>query len=114
MLTADRHQMIPKTGDIEIKQLPTMLVFFGRHALKQGGRAGIGRGKPGGKLGIDAAVFLLGGDRQGENFALGKLGKGAAIIRQDGEHDALFIRMVLNKLEPFCRLRKVVARPCSG
>ena len=68
-------------GDCELQdQAAAVVVLLGGHALEDGGGGGIGFAQVGGIGGVDAAVLLLGRDREGEDFLLVKVREGAAAV----------------------------------
>jgi fructose-1-phosphate kinase PfkB-like protein len=50
-----------------------MLALLGRHVVEHAGAVGIGLAQIFREIGIEAAVLLLVGDRQGEHFLLGEV-----------------------------------------
>ena len=60
---------------VELQQPVTMAAFLLGHLLKQLGGIRITLGEVLGEGHVDAAVFLFGGDRNGQHFALGQVGE---------------------------------------
>ena len=60
---------------VDFEQPVAMAAFLLGHLLEDLGRVRIALGEVFGEGHVDAAVFLLGGDRDGQHFALGQIGK---------------------------------------
>jgi hypothetical protein len=75
VFAADRRQMRPKALFIEFEQHVAMAAFFLGHLLEDLGRVRVAFGEVFGEGHVDAAVFLLGRDRNGQHFALGQIGE---------------------------------------
>ena len=69
---------------VEFEQPVAMAALLLGHLLKDFRRIRITLGEVFGEGHVDAAVFLLGGDRNGQHFALGQIGEilhgGASVI----------------------------------
>ena len=75
VLAADRRQMRAETLLVEFEQPVAMAALLLGHLLEDLGRVRIALGEVFGKGHVDAAVFLLGRDRNGQHFALGQIGE---------------------------------------
>jgi hypothetical protein len=53
---------------VEVDQAPPMLLLLGGHVVEDRRRRRVLLAKPAGVEGVDAPVFLLRGDRQGEHL----------------------------------------------
>ena len=60
---------------VEFEQAVAMAAFLLGHLLEHLGRVRIAFGEVFREGHVDAAVFLLGGDRDGQHFALGQIGE---------------------------------------
>ena len=60
---------------VQFEQPVAMAAFLLGHLLEDLGRIRIALGEVFGEGHVDAAVFLLGGDRNGQHFALGQIGE---------------------------------------
>ena len=67
--------MRPETLLVEFEQAVTVAAFLLGHLLEHLGRVGIAFGEVFREGHVDAAVFLLGRDRNSQHFALGQIGE---------------------------------------
>ena len=67
--------MRAETLFVKFEQPVAMAALLLGHLLEDLGRIRITLGEVFGERHIDAAVFLFGGDRNGEHFALGQIGE---------------------------------------
>ena len=75
VLAADRRQMLAETLLVHFEQPVAMAAFLLGHLLENFGRVRIALGEVLGEGHVDAAVFLLGGDRNSQHLALGQIGE---------------------------------------
>ena len=75
VVPADRRQVAAETLFVHFQQHVAMVLFLLGHFLEQLGRVRIALGEVFGEAHVDAAVFLLGGDRYRQHFALGQIGE---------------------------------------
>jgi hypothetical protein len=67
--------MLPKALFVEFEQHVPVAAFFLGHFLEDLGGVRIAFGQILRESHVDAAVFLFGGDRNGQHFALGQVGE---------------------------------------
>ena len=75
VLAADRRQMRAKALLVHFEQPMAMAAFLLGHLLEDLGRIRIAPGEVFREAHVDAAVFLLGGDRDRQHLALGQIGE---------------------------------------
>ena len=75
VLAADRRQMGAEALLVHFEQAVAMAAFLLGHLLEHFCRIRITLGEVFGEGHVDAAVFLLGGDRNRQHFALGQIGE---------------------------------------
>ena len=75
ILAADQRNMLAEFRPVQFEQALAMLALFLGHLGEDLGAAGILAPQALGDVGIDAVVLFLVGDRQGEDFAFGEVGK---------------------------------------
>ena len=75
VLAADRRQMRAEPLLVDFEQPVAVAAFFLGHLLEHLGRIRIAFGEVFREAHVDAAVFLLGRDRNGQHFALGQIGE---------------------------------------
>ncbi len=75
VLAADRRQMRAEALFVQFEQAVPVAAFLLGHLLEHLGRVRIAFGEVFREGHVDAAVFLLGRDRNGQHFALGQIGE---------------------------------------
>ena len=75
VVAADRRQMRAETLLVHFQQPVAMASFLLGHLLEDLCRIRIALGEVFGEGHVDAAVFLFGGDRDRQHFALGQIGE---------------------------------------
>ena len=75
VVSANRRKVAAKALLVHFQQHVAMAFFLLRHFFEYLCRFRITLGEIFGEAHVDAAVFLLGGDRNGEHFALGQIGE---------------------------------------
>ena len=73
VLTADRHDNVAEAAAVGVDQELAVGVLLRRHAVEHGGRGRVVLAQVGGVGRVDPAVLLLGGDCEGEDFALAEV-----------------------------------------
>jgi hypothetical protein len=75
VLAPNRRKILAEALLVHLQQHVAMVLLFFRHLLEQLRRVRIALGEVLRKAHVDAAVFLLGRDRDGQHFTLGEIGE---------------------------------------
>ena len=86
VLAADQRDVLAEFFPIEVEQHAPMIGFLGGHFAEHGRTARVFAAQSLGDIDIDATVFFLIGDGEGEDFAFGQIGEVA--------HDEVFGRLL--------------------
>src|SRR5438552_10394660 len=75
VLSANQRNMLPETPAKQLGERAAMLLLFGLHLFEDFGGRGVIFAETVGDVAVNAAVFFLVADRQGENFHVAQVGK---------------------------------------